>query len=416
MATKKSSRNRRRSDGTPTDYWAHKARPQRLGDERFQLTVLRGKATAVKDGDDVTDQCTTFSWADTSSETSGSAALTVASDQRVPINQGNKLRCDWAPKLGGSFVHLWTMKVGAPDKALAAASWSLNLSTTLTEARKSRDNYRFKKDKAHPNGWTADQIARHVGVKVHLPLGTIAKATHRITNLVMKDADPVDVIVKAYRMERNATGRRFFMHWDGTFNILPLKRPAHLLELSGVLIDAQYKAEQSEQFATSLTVRATAKAKGSKHKRKKIHVRVQSDAGVRTYGYVHRNVTAPSAHTAAEATKWGKHMLAKYMKPNRTMTVQVPIMPLVRRGDAFKVEWKSEGLTQVCFVASASHDASPGAMTTTITATFDDPYVDTQADKDAKARAAKARKRGRTGASKSAPKAPSGTKAKRRSS
>lgn len=418
MATKKkAARNRRRRESVPHNYWRHRARPVRLGDERFRLTLLRDAPGGKTRRDPISDTSTGFSWDDTSSDLTGSAVMAVA-PRSVPIHQGNRLRAEWLLGLGDQWSPLWTMKVSSPERQLQGGAWNLSLSTTLGDARRSRDNYRFKKDKGHPRGWTADQIARFVCRKVGMPVGSLARCTHRITNLVSKDADPVDVIVKAYRMERRATGRRFFLHWDGRMNITALRRPPHLLELAGALIDASYKAELKDEFATSLTVHATTKAgKGNAkgHKRRKIHVRVQSAAGIKRYGYVHRSVDAPNAHTDAQARKYGRKVLDKAMRPNRTLTVTVPIMPTLRRGDAFRVEWRAQGLTQVCFVSSASHNVAPGDMTTQITATFDDPYVDAQAERDRAKRKAAARRRRRHAAERDeAPKGPSGRRGKRR--
>lgn len=416
--TKKSSRNRRRVSAIPKDYWHQRARPLRFGGDRWRVTRLaRGKELRV------TDQVTAFNWDDTSAELSGSMTV-QQTPVHLQVNQTHKFRVEWTPREAGAFEHLWTMKVASPDKGMVNDQWGLELSTSLSDVRKSRDNYRFKRDRAHPRGWTADQVARHVAAKVGLRLGRLAKCTHRITNLHKSDADPIDVITLAYRAERRATGRRFFLSWDGRLNIDALKRSEELLELSGAIIDASYKTEYADTFATVLTVRATTKARDdktksgakrkTKHRRKTFHVRVTSPKGVREYGYVHRTVTAPDADTPAEARKYGAHLLAKNMRPKQTLTVTVPLMPTLRRGDAFKVEWREEGLTQVVFVSQASHSVSPGSETTQLTATFDDPFVDAQAERDKKRRAAKARKRRRPGSNDKAPTGGRSSRAQRR--
>jgi hypothetical protein len=432
MATPKSrhkvsTRSKRRASAAPKDYWRHRARPGRFGDERFRVSVLqpvgpKRKSRVIR----VTDQVTDFSWEDTSSELTGTMTF-QAMPVHVTIGQTNKIRVDWAPRLGAKMDRLWTMQVASPDRNMVSAQWSLDLSTSMTQARKSRDDYHFKRDKSHPRGWTADQVARHFGARVGLPLGRLAKCTHRITNLVKRNADPVDVIVLAYRAERRATGRRFFLTWDGALNIDPLKRSEYLLDLSGAIIDASYKAEYRDSFATAVTVRGTERARDDKHKdgtkrksrrrRRKFHVTVRSPAGVRQYGYVHRSVEDPDAHTVAEAKRYGRQVLAKAVKPQRTLTVQVPLMPTVRRGDAFKVVWKAEGLTQIVFVSAASHSVSASDMTTQLTATFDDPYRDQQADIDAARRRAAARKRRRKAAAEDkAPSGPTGRRGSRRRS
>lgn len=414
MATKskKSGRNARRKDGPPKDVWKHAARPLRLGDERFKLQLLRPGNKLVAD---VTDLCTGFTWDDTSSELSGTAAF-QRPPVRMPLNQTQRLRVRWRAGDSGAWEHLWTMKVRSPDTSLSSEASAVELTTTVTDVRKSRDDYRFKVTKTKPKGWTADEVTREVGRRTRMPLGRIAECSHRIKSLVQNDADPIDVIVKAYRAERRATGRRFFVRWDGRLNIEPMRRPRHLLDLAGVLIDASYKAELPENMATVVTVKATGKATGSKRKKRKIQVRVTSKDGVRTYGYVHRTVSAPAGtDTEREARAYAKRVLAKNLKPKQTLTCTVPLMPRLRRGDAFKVLWKSVGLTQIVFVGQASHEVSPGGGTTQITATFDDPYRDMEAERDKIRRERKARERRRSHA-REAPKAPSGRRSQRRAS
>lgn len=422
MATKK-KKNARRRDGMPVDYWRQHARPLSLGDERFRLTLVQSNGKTLP----ITDQTTGFTWDDASTELSGSLTLSEQ-PMHVTVNQTYKIRCEWSPALQGKFARLWTMKVATPNPQLSAATSALDLSSKLSDVRKSRDDYRFKKDRAHPNGWTADQIAVFVARKVGVKLGRVAKCTHHITNLVQKQADPIDVIVKAYRAERQATGRRFFLSWEGQLNIDPLRRGPYLLNLAGALIDASYKSTLKDTFATSLTVTATAKAaadhkpasKGggrrtSKTRRRKIRVTVQSASGVRSYGYVHRTIGAPHAHSEEDARTYAKRILARNMKPTQELEVTVPIMPSLRRGEAFRVLWKSVGLTQIVFVGAVTHTVAPSGSTSQITAVFTDPYVDSKADKAAKQRAAAARRRGRVKVSDSGPAKATGRKGKRRS-
>jgi hypothetical protein len=382
-----SSKTVRRQD-KPHDYWTRPAPSVRLGDERFRFTVLRGSLPSVEANELVTG----LSWIDQQAELTGNVQIDAAADV-LRVQEGHKLRVEWSPTVNAPYRRLFTMQFMSPSHQVAAGAWTAELGSTLTTIRKSKDDYRFKVNKGHPRGWTCDQITTTVARRTGMRIGRIAKGTHRIKNLTGKDADPMDMIIKAYRAERRATGRRFFLVWDGTLNVLPLRRSRYLLEVSSAVIDATYRESLEENFATALTVRATGKRSGGK--KRKISVRVSSEEGVKRYGYVHAAVTAPDADTEEEARAYGRRVLAKRMAPKRELEVTVPLMPDIRRGDAFKVEWRELGVNQVVFVAAASHSLSAGGGTTTLTARFTDPYLDTKADRDRKKKCEAARRRGR---------------------
>jgi hypothetical protein len=348
VPSKAKSKSARRAD-RPRNAWTRDATAVRIGDERMRfIRIAKGEPDQP-----LGEVCTSVRWDDASMELTGSLTLQL-DPKTLRVREGDRVRAEWASGPEAPFRRLWTMGLGAPTRGLDG-SYSAELESTLGNIRQGREDFAFRRDKSHPKGWRCDQIARAVARRTGIRLGRLAKGSHRIKTLVQKNADPMDVIIKAYRAEREHTGRRFFAQWDGRLHITPLRRSTYLLELLPVIIDGTYTQERKDGFATSLVVRATAK-KGKRSNRK-IRLRVTDKAGVRRYGRITKSVTPPAGiDTEEEARKWGKRQLAKRQKPNRSLEVTVPLMPNLHRGDALRVRWEVDGLDQVVFVASVSHD------------------------------------------------------------
>jgi hypothetical protein len=391
MPTKAKSRARRRSAKPRTPY-PRAAMPERLGDERLRFTLIGKKGSRP-----VGDAITAVRWDDTGMELTGTLEG-QAPLRELEFHDGDRVRCEWAPTADAPFRRLWTLALTAGSgegisRTLEADATSGTLASTLGRYRAMTMDFSYRKDKRHPHGWTADQIARDVAKRVGMPLGKIARGTHRIKNLVRRNADPVDVILVAYRQEREATGRRFFAAWAGRLNMTVLTRSRYLLELLPVLLSGEYTERRRSDFATVLDVRVSAKAG---KKTKKIKTRVTDKAGVKQYGQVVRSESPKNVDSVAEARKWGRANLQQRQAAKRELTITVPLMPLIRRGDALRVNVPSEpDLRQIVFVRSAAHEWTAGQGQTTLVVRFDDPFVDKRAAKSSKAKSEKARKRGK---------------------
>lgn len=379
----------RRRQAKPRDPYHRRATPVRLGDERLRFTLTHGKVSRR-----VGDALTAVRWDDTGMELTGSleaqAPLSV-----LRIADGDRLRCDYSPSADAPFSRLWTLAVAAGDQGIARTfedeSTSADLESTLPRYRANAMDFSYRRDKAHPKGWRCDQIVKDVARKAGLPLGKIAKGTHHITNLVRRNADPVDVILIAYRQEREATGRRFFITWNGRINITVLTRSKYLLELLPVITSGVYSETRREDFATVLDVRISAK-KGKRTTRK-VHTRVVDKTAVRQYGRIIKSVSPKGVDNEVEARRWGRESLKRRLTAKRELTITVPLMPTIRRGAAIRINWSEKGLQQVVYVRSASHEWLGGSGSTTLTLRFDDPFENKTQVKAAKAKAAKARKR-----------------------
>lgn len=363
----------RRQD-KPKDVWNYHGSAVRLGDERMRFFGLRPGLEDTQ----LDDVITSVQWDDVTMELTGQIEMTVEPGT-LDLADGDAIRADFAPSASAAFNELWKMGLSGDangegiTKGLAAASFTGALTSTLSSYRGDTMDFAFRRGKSHHGGWTCDQIAVAVGRKAGLPLGKIAGGTWQIRNLVRRDADPLDVIILAYRQERENTGRRFVAYWDGKLNIVPLRRSEYLLEILPVLLDGNYVTKRKADFATVLNVRTNAKS--GKHKTRKIRVRVADHDAIKRYGVVTKSVHPHNIDTEDEAREWARRSLARRTVIHRELTVDVPFMPRVRRGDALRCRWDDEGLDQIVFVKSASHVWTPGSATTTLTVRFDDPFV-----------------------------------------
>lgn len=392
MASRTTSRARRRSD-KPRDVWKQAAKPVRVGDERLRFFAVRPGLDDVP----LADAATAVRWDDVTMELTGSLDL-ILPRNTLSLQDGHRIRAEYAPSANAAFRRLWTMTFGGKDsdgvqRSLSDDSVTAALTSTLSDYRGDRMDFHFRRDKAHPKGWLCHEIVREVGRLTGLPLGQIAKGTHPIRSLVRRNADPLDVIVLAYRQEREATGRRYVATWTGRLNITRLQRSEYLLELLPVLMDGSYTTQRRTDFATVLNVRATAKT--GRRKTRKIRVRVTDADGVKRYGVFSRTAHPGGIDTEAEARAWARRSLRKRLAPKREFTVTVPLMPTVKRGDALRVRWQDEAIDQIAFVRAASHEWTPGGGTTQVTVRFDDPFVDDRARKNARSKAKAARDHGR---------------------
>jgi hypothetical protein len=390
MAAKSKTQRRKNK---PVDPYKRKAPPVQIADEAVRFTLLHGNESRPAGG-----VLTAVHWDDTGMELTGTLEA-QASLQELQVRDGDRLRCEVSPSLDGVFRRVWTLLVSADAKGqgltrtFESDTTSADLASMLPRYRANTMDLHYRKDKSHPRGWTCDQIARDVAHRAGIPLGRIAKGTHPIKNLVRRNADPVDVILIAYRQEREATGRRFFASWNGRLSMTVLTRSPYVVELLPVLLSAAYTTRRRDDFATVLDVRAT--ARDGKRKTRKVRVRVVDKAGVRQFGEIVKSVSPKGIDSEAEARRWARASLARRRVAKRELTVTVPLMPTIQRGAAARIDWPDSGLKQVVYVRSASHDWNPGSGTTTLVMRFDDPFVDKRQTKTAKAKQAAAKKRGR---------------------
>lgn len=390
-----SGRGQQRSE-LPRDVWKLPGKPLEFGREQFFVSLGGRNIDPLVEG---------VSWDDVNAVLTGEIRLRDPADgPQLNIDHGGEVVLSYAPAPGRARVVLWRMRVLQPSREFFGMTRSLQLTNALGWLAKSTDDFKYVKNKKHPQGWTCDQIVRDICKRYNVPVGTIVRGTHRIKSLVKFNASPLDVIAEAYRRERRYTNKRYVLScYLGKLNITPLRRSARLLELGPTLIQASFQETMREDFATALSVRATGKKRKSKDKEgnprtdtTKINVKVSSPGAIRKFGYVHKNWTASDADTPAEARAAGLRHLTTVGKPLKELALTHPGMPDIRRGDAVKALLPDKALNQVIFITEARHTVGPGSYTMDLQVTFTDPFVDAVAAKAEKKKAAAAKKRGRT--------------------
>lgn len=401
----KTGRGLSRRDHLP-DYWQRSAGDLGFGEEEFRLTCFRPER---KNPDErkvsIDPYVTSTSWEDSGPILKGSLILQAARSKRpLAINEGHMIRLEAAPRLGGQYHIVWEMRVTDSGVTASSGIHEYQLADELAWLQKSRDDWQFRKSKKQgdnrtkrPQGWLAHQIAQEVCRRYGVQIGKLAKGTHRITNLTERNASPLDIIMKAYKAERQHTGRRFVVRMrQGKLEVVTLRRSGALLLLGETLIDATIQRSLRKGFATAAHVRATLKDQ-KKEKHKKLEADVVAKRASKRYGYVHTTIRLDDpVHSKAEARKLAKEKLAKSMRPTREVTLEHPGITTLHRGDALKLRLPELGLQEIVYVKTVAHTVASGSYAMSVTCGFSDPYIDKKGEKIREKRCEEARKHNRT--------------------
>lgn len=314
----------------------------------------------------------------------GGLTLNRRGIERVPfqVAKGDVVRLLVQAKDGAPFRTLWEMEVRTPTHSIAAGTLQLDLRSRYGAAQQTRAHWRFRDDKQHAHGWTADEITHRAARRYKVKLGRVARGTHRIRKLVDKAASVLEIVTRAYTLEREWSGRQFDVSVArGLLEVLELRKPRYMLLMGPELIDAVIDDVLAKPFASALVLTTTVRPKGSK-KRRKLRVKVVDHARVRRFGYIERhvNVHEHKIDTAAELRKHGRRLLARRGKPFKTATLTAPGIPWVDRGDGCRMRVPEAGIDSDVYVTRAEHTLSFGSYTMDLTVTVEDPWA-----KDAKA-------------------------------
>lgn len=308
--------------------------------------------------------------------------------QQVNIKDGQVVRVEafWY----GRWREMFRMRLynGQATFSGRGATWELADDGFLLTEGTDHFHYTKSKKKGHPKGWKAHEITRDIARRYRIKLGQVAEGKHWITDLDVTGS-PMQALVKAWAIEKNASGRRFVFRWrNGKLNILPLKRNPNMYVLGPHIEDGTItKQERDEKFATAVTVRATVKKAGSKHKHEKLVVRYVNEAAVKKEGFIHRELNGTDVKDRADALRKAKRYIARHSVRKRVLTdLQHPLVPFVRRGDGMRASIPERGFygeRGVCFITSLSGSLQGGQARMTVNVTFDDPF-DAQTRRKAK--------------------------------
>lgn len=380
--------------------WTARAKPLEYGREAFRFRVVR---TARKLPTlDIDPWVETATWTRAGAGRSGQVTFRrpLGAHPASMIVHGDEILCEWEPFGGtGPWRFLWQMEVATPSHQIKEGIISLALTSQLDALSKSKVAWKFRKDKAHPNGWTAAQITVNVCQRFHIKIASIPTATYEIDKLVQKSMSPIDVITHAWGLERKHTGHRFDINTStGAVQVTEIQEPKFLLVLGAAMLDATV-SQSLTGIASAVVATATHTVKGHK-KAKKLRAKVIDPGRERRYGYIVKTVTAPAGiKSAADLRQWAKKQLATLYANKKQLSFTHPGIPLLDRGTALKLYLPEADVDQIVFVTTVTHSLSAGSYQIEVTVGFDDPWaVDTkkaktQQKKDA---AAARRKRKRT--------------------
>lgn len=317
---------------------------------------------------------------------------------KISIHDGHVLRLDllW----GGRWRELWRMRLANSSTALdGTKTFDLNDDAILLQENEYYWHFTKSKKGGHPHGWKCHQVVAEVARRLKIPLGQVAEGKAWITGITGK-MTAMQVLQKAYAIERQHTSRRFVIRWEGgRLHITPLRRNPLLYVLGPMLEDGDVgRTARDPKFATAVTVTAMLKGSKGSHKHRKIRVHYHNPKAVAKDGWIHREISGGQVKSHAEAVHKAKRYIAQHSvrKPTLTNLTHRGIA-LLRRGDAIEVDLKQYGFhgkTGVCFVSAGRWSLNNGDFTMNLSVVFDDPLkTQTKAKRKAKDKATRAAKR-----------------------
>jgi hypothetical protein len=398
-AKKKKGRERNRQDDLK-DYWKKERPDLEVKDYYWRVYAYRGNAPKGKRRVRLDPIITQLDWQDQEIQTANMTLVQSDPTKRLLIQMGHEITVYFSTVgNNGPWTTLFKLRVTSVTQSADGQEMQLEAADELEWLKRSRDDFQYKKGNTksrhkRPNGWYCHQITRDVCRRYGIKVGKLSKGTHPIKNLTERNADPLSIIEKAYQKERDETGNKYVIRMrGGKLHVTRLRRSRELLIYGGNAISAEVTTRLKENFASVLSVRSQIKKDGDEQK-VKLLVKSRRDT-MRRYGRVHNfwNLDDPVDSRAA-ARRRARRELADRQKPDKEVSMTVPGYHGLQRGDAIRIALKPQGVRELAYISEASHSVSAGNYETTITLTFDDPFVDKEGDKIRKKICKKAREKG----------------------
>lgn len=370
-----------------------------FGREQFRFTARRHRGPVKLPTVNLDQFVTSAEWGRSGAKMTGQVEMQAPEGRtlRGLIAKGDVIRCEIRRNSAAKWRPLWEMTARRPARSVRDDTATVALSSTLAQGSGSRRSWRFRKDKNHPRGWRAHEVAAEAARRMHYPVGRLAEARHFIAKLVDKHASLPEIVTQAYAEEREHEGRRFDVSIaSGVLEVTELRRPRYMLLLGQQVIDAVLAEGLPDGYASAVIVTSTVKATGST-KRRKIKVKVIDRARIRRDGYIVKRVSKSGLDTEQEARRFGRNWLARRAKPFSEATLTLPGIPWVDRGDSVKLNLPKEGLTAVVYVTNVRHRLGYGSYEMDVTVRTKDPWTaDERKRRVARKKAEARRRRGRS--------------------
>lgn len=363
-------------------------RPEEARDTRY-LTLDRAE--------------TSLEWGEEGAVLTGTLSLRRPAPERVqavPVLRGHRVRLQlfW----GGRWEVLWDMQVQNPlPTDVKTGSLTAELADPLSALHMNEKEWEFKKDKRHPDGWTADEITRFVCRDQHVRIGNLAQGRRKIKKLKLKGSG-LEVIRKAWAMEKQKTGVRYVVRFrNGRLTVLPFQRPTTAYVIKGI-------EKEAETSATAPSLHPTTAIKATGHikqggKAKKVEEMVISKKAAARFGYSEKEVDYGRVDSRTELREEATRDLAEQVKLERSATLTIPGIPFLEKGST--VVWRTAepgwygkvGDTNrdraFAFVTSAQHSLGPSNYDTVIVLSQDDVYLEDRERRDEERRDEKKKER-----------------------
>lgn len=399
MATTKPKKAEVRENSTQPekieDIWKKDAGMALVSRRNFKLECRRGKFRDTLNFDSL---CSAFTWSDTGPLLSGSASLTLPARQTVlDVQQGDLVACQVtsSPDADKGWQDVWRMRVSSLAYDVAGGQLSLGLVDELHRLMESTQDFSFKKDKKHPNGWYCHQIAKDVLDEYGVPVGKLMKGKHRIKRLTKQGVSPLDIIQAAYAREKKFSAQKVVIKFrGGKFYAVPLHYSKFLYEFAGTLTGATLTGRNRKKFATVLEVIASDSQ--SKSKKKKYTLTVKSKKLIARFGRIVKTLHLGDVDSKADAREEALRHMKEVAEPKRDLSVTHPGIPSVARGDAVKINLPDQGFKkEVLFIKEVTHSVAPGSYEMEIVLSYDDPVRDAKEERECAEKCKKAREQNR---------------------
>lgn len=428
-------------DHEPVDYYRGPVTKRPFVGYDFKATVIRRERRGRRRRLSIDYVVTAISWQDKGPITEANISIqNPRPGRQLPIQRGHEIMIRWAAADTKTFHPLFRLRVMRVSRSGSAGTMELTLADEAKWLKNTKEDFSYKKGKAksegkRPKGWRCDQIARDICRKHNIPLGKIARGRHMIENLTEENISPIAAIQKAYEKDRDETGRKYIINFtNGRLNIYLLRRSKTMLLLGGQqLVEATYEEAFKRSFLTALTVKGTLKGtpaaaaeepnedsggggggggSGSgggggtggggggngggnpgqgentnndadTEKKGAFEIEVRSSkVAMRRYGTIRGTWTIDDpVRSKAKARERARRRLEHVQEPEETLSISVPGVPTLQRGDAMKVRVRELDLDVMVYAKAVSHTVTADDYTMEVECGFTDPFEDDEGEK-----------------------------------
>lgn len=394
------NKKRNRDDDALHNYWKRDMRPLHYDGYDFKTQLLRGDKSKARRKIDIGHLVTSLTWEDTSGPQTATVNFTNQDDDtNMAVVEGDEVLVQWRQRGGNHWHDLWQLRATNVDQDAGSGDFGLTMSDELEWLGRSEDDFSYKKGEGtrqhkRKNGWYAHEITQDVCRRYGVKMGAVVHGQHLIENLTATSESPLKVIQDAWAEDRKVTGRRFVIAMrNRKLSVTVMERSLDLLFLGDLVTGGTLSRALKEDFATHLIVRATGKGEGED---KEIEVEVTANKQImKRFGKVRKIYDANDPiDTEAKAKDRGRARIAEQQQPKREISLTLPGIPTMRRGQAVELRLPQLGLNELVYVKTVSHSVST-TYDMDVTLGFSDPFIDEEGDKIRRKRCEEARKENR---------------------